>query len=329
MPEELKDAAFTVLGWGLTPLAIGLLWAMRWLWRRASSWGAMWRWVGRSVAVFIAVIASVTLLVGAVSLWFRYRPQPSAIEQQLHPGLSYRRFSRTQPRPIAVHIVEIDLRTPGLELVPSANSERGCLRAATTSGFVREQGVHFAINTQFFFPCPGMDHPESLTVGQPLRPVGVYAVNGEPVVERAWLGNTIFIAEDGSVSLFERPEQIHHAISGRHRLVTEGVAAEVDDDLIAPRIALGFDESRTQMTAVLVDGRQRGYSEGLSLPEFSALLVELGVYDAIELDGGGSATMVVRDEDGEPRVLNSPIHTRLPGRERPVANHLGVRVATP
>ena len=81
------------------------------------------------------------------------------------------------------------------------------------------------------------------------------------------------------------------------------------------------------MTVVLVDGRQHGYSEGVTLPELSALLVELGVHDAIELDGGGSATLVAADEDGEPRVLNSPIHSRIPGRERPVANHLGVRIA--
>ena len=48
--------------------------------------------------------------------------------------------------------------------------------------------------------------------------------------------------------------------------------------------------------------------------------------DAIELDGGGSATLVTEGEDGQPEVLSSPIHQRIPGRERPVANHLGVRV---
>jgi hypothetical protein len=31
-------------------------------------------------------------------------------------------------------------------------------------------------------------------------------------------------------------------------------------------------------------------------------------------------------DDGEPRVLNSPIDNYIPGRERSVANHLGITV---
>jgi len=52
--------------------------------------------------------------------------------------------------------------------------------------------------------------------------------------------------------------------------------------------------------------------------------LELGASDAINLDGGGSSTMVVAGEDGTPQVINRPIHTGVPGRERPVANHLAV-----
>ena len=46
----------------------------------------------------------------------------------------------------------------------------------------------------------------------------------------------------------------------------------------------------------------------------------------MNLDGGGSSTLVVEGPDGEPRVLNSPIDNYIPGRERPVANHLGILV---
>nr|WP_324250422.1 phosphodiester glycosidase family protein [Xanthomonas vesicatoria] len=44
----------------------------------------------------------------------------------------------------------------------------------------------------------------------------------------------------------------------------------------------------------------------------------------INLDGGGSSTLAAR-VDGRVRTLNRPIHTGIPGRERPVANQLGVR----
>lgn len=326
MPDTLEDAAFTLLGWGLTPLGLVLAWVVRGLWRRARGWGSAWRAAGRALALLLAVVACASLVVGAYGLWVRYRPQPAALERALGPGLHYRRTSRQDPRPVVIHVVSVDLRTPGLTLVPTADATDGCIPARTTSAFAREHAVALAINTQFFYACPDTPQPEQLEPGQLLRPVGRTAIAGEVVIGREWNGNTIYIAEDGTVSLFEAPERLHHAISGRHRLVAEGVATEADDGVLAPRLAVGFDRARETMTLVLVDGRQRGYSEGVSLPELSALLVELGIHDAIELDGGGSATLVAADEDGELEVLNSPIHRRIPGRERPVANHLGVRV---
>jgi hypothetical protein len=46
----------------------------------------------------------------------------------------------------------------------------------------------------------------------------------------------------------------------------------------------------------------------------------------MSLDGGGSSTLVIEGEDGLPEILNSPIDSYIPGRERPVANHLGITV---
>jgi len=63
----------------------------------------------------------------------------------------------------------------------------------------------------------------------------------------------------------------------------------------------------------------------MTLAELAHVILEHGGYDALNLDGGGSSALVVEGADGRPRLLNSPIHGRVPpGRERPVANHLGV-----
>jgi hypothetical protein len=43
----------------------------------------------------------------------------------------------------------------------------------------------------------------------------------------------------------------------------------------------------------------------------------------MELDGGGSSTLVIEGENGEAVVLNSPVHQGANGRERPVATHIG------
>ncbi len=67
---------------------------------------------------------------------------------------------------------------------------------------------------------------------------------------------------------------------------------------------------------------------GASLPELVTLFQELGASNAINLDGGGSAAMSMAQADGSAKLLSRPIHTGVPGRERPVANHVIVYAAS-
>ena len=62
--------------------------------------------------------------------------------------------------------------------------------------------------------------------------------------------------------------------------------------------------------------------EEVTLKELAQIAIELGCDRAINFDGGGSTTLAVR-ESGKVKLLNAPIHTKIPMRERPVANHLG------
>jgi muramoyltetrapeptide carboxypeptidase len=80
-----------------------------------------------------------------------------------------------------------------------------------------------------------------------------------------------------------------------------------------PRTALGVRADGT-LLLLTVDGREAGHSVGMSLPELSALLRELGAVDAINLDGGGSTTMVVGG-----RTVNRPSDA---GGERETADAL-------
>ncbi|MGH3441253.1 MAG: phosphodiester glycosidase family protein [Nitriliruptorales bacterium] len=80
-----------------------------------------------------------------------------------------------------------------------------------------------------------------------------------------------------------------------------------------PRTALGFT-SEGEAILVVVDGRQPGYSAGMSIAETTALLRAFGATDAVMLDGGGSSHMVVRG-----KTVNLPC---CDGRPRPVATTL-------
>lgn len=71
-----------------------------------------------------------------------------------------------------------------------------------------------------------------------------------------------------------------------------------------PRSAVGLDAGGA-VWLVVVDGRQP-LSRGVTLEELAALLLDLGAVDAVNLDGGGSSTLVVRPPDGAPVRLNLP-----------------------
>ncbi|MFS1517132.1 S-layer homology domain-containing protein [Bacillus sp. SCS-151] len=94
----------------------------------------------------------------------------------------------------------------------------------------------------------------------------------------------------------------------------------------APRSAVAIDSSKNRVFFVTVDGRQSGYSTGMNLKEFAEYVASLGADRAINLDGGGSTTMVVREHgDQYASVANKPSD----GRERAVSTSLHVVSSAP
>ena len=96
-------------------------------------------------------------------------------------------------------------------------------------------------------------------------------------------------------------------------------AAQFDSDITAgryPRAALGI--GRDELIAVACDGRSRA-DAGLTLVELAELLLELGAREAINLDGGGSTSLVCegalrnrpRAEFGVPLPGGRPIATAI------------------
>ncbi|MDX6325921.1 MAG: hypothetical protein QOK15_2275 [Nocardioidaceae bacterium] len=102
-------------------------------------------------------------------------------------------------------------------------------------------------------------------------------------------------------------------VSGSQALVADGKLLSLDDSELHPRTAVGIDTDTGRVLLVVVDGRQES-SSGYTLRQLGMLMVSLGAEDALNLDGGGSSTMVTKRPSGAVRVANSPSD----GDQRPV-----------
>ena len=87
------------------------------------------------------------------------------------------------------------------------------------------------------------------------------------------------------------------------------------------RSMLCFDDGGEWLLLAVVDGRRKGYSLGMTTNEQAQLLQTKGCTQAINLDGGGSSAILVRNAAGELITINRPSGNEL----RPVPVILGVR----
>ncbi|MFB2975203.1 phosphodiester glycosidase family protein [Microseira sp. BLCC-F43] len=231
-----------------------------------------------------------------------------------------------------LHIVSIDLNATGIGVLVTPGKpmpQYGESRARTTSELVKEFKLQLAINANYFGPFRE-EHPwdfyphsgdKTNVIGQAISQGFVYSPPraGWPVLCFD-TNNRAQIVESGRC-----PDGTLQAVAGIDMLVSGGKTVKSDaSDGEKPygRVAVAVGK---KLWLIAVDGKQPHYSEGVTLAELSEIIVNLGAETALNLDGGGSTTMVVSDRKGI-RGLNAPIHTKLPMRERPVANHLGFYV---
>lgn len=273
------------------------------------------------------------LLTCLVGIWYFNRPAPKPIDSQdLFSGISYSRIVRDNP-PLIYHIVEVDLSAEGLRFftTPADVIEGYDFSARTTSDFLEEFDLQVAVNGDFFDPwysyTPFNYYPK-IDDGVNVRGLaiaeGQIASNGYTPE----LSSTLYITNDNQASFTLPSMPVQTAISGNIMLVENGVYAITDSnsylDNRHPRTAIALNEGASTLLLFVVDGRQPNYSVGVTMLELATIIIQHGGYSALNLDGGGSVAMVMENENGDAHLLNSAIHTRIPYRERPIANHFGL-----
>lgn len=112
-------------------------------------------------------------------------------------------------------------------------------------------------------------------------------------------------ANDTALLRVETTPSISESVGGTPILVRNGARWFADDGsglyrFRHPRTMVGWNRAG-DILLVTVDGRQPGISAGMTMAEAAELMIGLGATDALNLDGGGSTTFVVRG-----RVMNRP-----------------------
>ena len=126
----------------------------------------------------------------------------------------------------------------------------------------------------------------------------------------------------------EQPEEtrLTEGMAGFSLIMKEGKVVVGEGGAVHPRTSIGVDRTGRIAWLVVVDGRQRGFSEGMNLHELALTMKKLGCWDAMNMDGGGSSVMGLVNEAGEMQVFNSPSDRRRGRRSvRPLPMVLTLR----
>ena len=263
----------------------------------------------------------------------------------LREGVSVKALALEEPRLMKAYIARVDPSTPGIgftatdraenwgETMPDYTNRTVLIdtKRETTAAFMarrRAQGldVELAVNTAPWGPwVPPFTHTYGSFRGWNVSG-GVELSHGKNPRRGAF----IVVRKDGRVDATPRvpvaeTNSVAIAMCGFGMIMTNGVptfaVAHPRPAQLAPRTALGVTADRKTLVVLVVDGRQPGYSLGADIEDLYNILRKEGVTDAVNMDGGGSSSLVVYDRAaGRPLMVNHQPR----GTERKNALNFGI-----
>lgn len=224
---------------------------------------------------------------------------------------------------VKMFVLEVDLKEAHLTMKASSPNEEGKLKTKqqmTLQALAYDKSgsrVLAAVNGDFF--------------AKDGTPQGIYYRNGTCLKGTMTDNVCTFFAITknkraiiGSYDEYDSyKENIQEAVGGRVRLMTNGNVLPQTVTALEPRTAIGVTDDNV-VYILVADGRNFWYSNGMRYAEMGAVMKSLGAKNAINLDGGGSSTFIIRKiagfEDGRFAIRNWPYDNG--GVEREVANGL-------
>src|SRR5262245_21353177 len=249
-----------------------------------------------------------------------------------HPFLGVTHITRTEtsPRAVTMHIVRIDLAIAGISFRLSPPGGRRETVRQTTLAYLNAQQAQIAINGHFFLPFPSADL-NAMLIGLGASDGNVFSAFEAPVQSYALVTDAPAVNIDSSnfAGVVHRdatfadgrhviePVVLWNVVAGSAQIVTNGlktiplyIDATHPDGLLTPpgpanysnsnywynlinaRSAIGLSQDNRTLFLFTVD--RAGGSLGMSVGEVADILInDYGVYNALNLDGGGSTTLAM------------------------------------
>ena len=228
-------------------------------------------------------------------------------------------FKNSTESPYALFILRIDLKRDDLTLrtlTPKDEPEFGLQRVLDMAKLVNSSSrrVVAAVNGDFFE-----------WTGKPWGPV----VKDGNIIKGDFNApdrNYFAIHQDKTLSIggpgnfITGRATIDQAIGGLERTLRSGSLSSHPNTERHPRTLVGYTANK-EVYLVVVDGRRSGYSGGFTHNEGGQLLKALGAVESLNLDGGGSTTLVIEDPATKQLVIKNRHSDASP---RAVANGLAI-----
>jgi hypothetical protein len=247
------------------------------------------------------------------------------------PGIAIYSEVRTNP-PQRLFVAEIDLTNPKIQLrvAPGGPDPDGAGKWGTTlmrpTAVAAREKFDLVVNGDFY------EVPQAAERGTNQNMAGWAAVTGPAASSgRAWSTSPaprpcLVVNQAGKVSIRRLREPRGNdweVVSGNVLLLRDGQMVSHENKVRHPRTVVGLNQDATKMILLVVDGRKSGVATGMNYAELAAEMLRFGCHDALNLDGGGSSVLAVRDPvKNQFQILNAPTD----GRERAVANVLGITI---
>lgn len=284
-------------------------------------------------------------------------PTPPAATFAANEAMPFTVERIVKPGPVAGVLVKVDLTDPRVNVEVALADGRDpdgdgpCVGLLdTTSNAARRHDYAVTLNASFFeAPAPREVQGRKIHyyTGNCTWPAGWHYSGGRLVSSpsKEVLRATLMIHQDGRITIAggvkELPADTRYAVSGNAVLLTDGKAPVHPRDTVRhPRSAVGVSADGKTLILFALDGRQataeesvygRAHSRGATLAELGEMMREFGAAHAVNLDGGGSTSLVIKDPyTGVFTIANQPSdrnNLKLPiPIERPVADVLGIRI---